>query len=71
MFICPTRHGAQSFIRDHPTPFVNIDDPMPRPVGRSDYAANSGSLFSDTEPGNVNSPPSPTFNWSTVPGTLD
>jgi prepilin-type N-terminal cleavage/methylation domain-containing protein len=70
-FICPTRHGAQTFTRDHPISFLNINDPMPRPIGRSDYAANSGSLFSDVEPGNVNSPTSSSFDWSTVPGTLN
>jgi prepilin-type N-terminal cleavage/methylation domain-containing protein/prepilin-type processing-associated H-X9-DG protein len=71
-FTCPSRHNVKTFTRDHPTPFININDPMPRPVGRSDYAANAGSLFTaDDEPGNPNDPPSPTFQWSSVAGTLD
>ncbi len=44
-FICPTRHAVKTYTRDHTTPFLNINDPEPRPVGRSDYAANAGSGF--------------------------
>jgi prepilin-type N-terminal cleavage/methylation domain-containing protein len=70
-FVCPTRHGAKAFTRNHPTAFININDPMPRPVGRSDYAANAGSTFYNTNPGDANSALSSKFDWSTVAGTLN
>jgi prepilin-type processing-associated H-X9-DG protein len=70
-FICPTRHPSASFLRNHPTPFVNIEDPMPRLIGKSDYAANAGSLYTaGVGDGNANYPPNPSFKWSNEPGSL-
>ncbi|MGO9108331.1 MAG: DUF1559 domain-containing protein [Thermoguttaceae bacterium] len=67
-FLCPTRHGVKDFPRDHPSKFVNIDDPMPRRIGRSDYAACAGDLM-DTVPDAPDTTEGK-FDWSQVEGTL-
>jgi prepilin-type N-terminal cleavage/methylation domain-containing protein/prepilin-type processing-associated H-X9-DG protein len=68
-FICPSRYNVHAFPRNHPTKFVNISDPMPRLIGRSDYAANSGSSFSNVEPGNPNTSYTAGFNWASAAGS--
>lgn len=71
VFICPTRRRVQIYPDDYPNDLVNIN---PYPViARSDYAANAGSLYTTAgvDPGNANSSYSPTFDWSTVPGSVN
>jgi prepilin-type N-terminal cleavage/methylation domain-containing protein len=68
-FICPTRHGVRTFPRQHGTRFYNIDDPMPRLIGRSDYAANAGSNMNLWVEGPTSLSDAQDFDWAGQPGT--
>ena len=70
IYTCPTRHKLQVFPYTHGAAFVNIPDPYPL-VGRCDYAANAGSMYSNVQPGDPNTGYSPSFDWSTVAGTVN
>jgi prepilin-type N-terminal cleavage/methylation domain-containing protein/prepilin-type processing-associated H-X9-DG protein len=69
-FICPSRYNVHTFPRTHSTQFLNISDPRPRVVGRSDYAANAGSNFTGAGDGGPNPSYSASFNWASVEGTM-
>jgi prepilin-type N-terminal cleavage/methylation domain-containing protein/prepilin-type processing-associated H-X9-DG protein len=68
-FLCPTRHGVKDFPREHPNTFVNIDDPMPRRIGRSDYAACQGDAMNSVDPGAPDTTEG-AFDWSGTAGVL-
>ncbi len=71
VFVCPTRRKLQVYPYNHSAAYVNINEPYPV-IGRSDYAANAGSLYtSNVQPGNPNTGYSLTFDWSSVPGTIN
>ncbi len=72
IFTCPTRHKLQVFPYVHGAAYVNIPDPYPL-IGRADYACNAGSMYSsDTvQPGNPNTSYSTSFDWSSIPGTVN
>ena len=75
IFICPTRHKLQPFPRVSRNDYVNINEPAPI-IGRSDYAANSGSNWSDVSgPGGAGNAPNqgydPAFNWTQIFGTIN
>jgi len=76
VFVCPTRRKLQVYPRQHPVKFINIDDPMPRVIARSDYAANAGSNYWDVNgpDGNGAGPNQgydPKFDWSQIYGTIN
>jgi hypothetical protein len=72
IFICPTRRKLQVYPRQsaNNAPYVNIIDPSPI-IARSDYAANSGSNYSDTTDGGANPNYDPMFDWSSESGTTN
>jgi prepilin-type processing-associated H-X9-DG protein len=70
IFLCPTRHRLQVFPRSLRNDYVNIVDPSPL-MGRSDYAANAGTSYSNVDPGSPNPSYSLTFDWSSVDGTIN
>ncbi len=69
LFICPTRRKVQVYPRDHPVRFLNISDPNPRIIARSDYAANGGSIEGDPDNGGPNPNYDLNYNWPSVDGS--
>jgi prepilin-type N-terminal cleavage/methylation domain-containing protein/prepilin-type processing-associated H-X9-DG protein len=81
MFNCPSRRHMEEFATAAEG-MININDPgaatsitpatpLPPGVGRSDYAANSGDSYADVDPGNPNTGYDPSFDWSSVSGTVN
>ncbi len=70
VFVCPTRHKLQVYPYNHGAAYWNIPDPYPV-IARCDYAANSGSTYLNVQPGAPNTGYSPTFDWSTIDGTVN
>ncbi len=72
IFICPTRRKVQVYFRETASsaPYINITDPSPI-IGRSDYAANAGSNYSDTSDGGANPNYDPKYDWSSEAGTTN